>query len=77
VKALVGLQAWDAITYDQAIVNHLSTLVTSIMTVINTYGYDGVDIDWEPDDGFVANPTSGANMIAFAQALRAASGVRF
>jgi chitinase len=41
-------------TYDMAgaITNHLATLVTNVMSTVNTYGYDGVDIDMEGDYDF-------------------------
>ena len=73
VKVLSCLAAnGPATNFDQAIGNHLSTLVTNIMTVVNTYGYDGVDIDWE---GEAFNGTqSGTDMINFAAALRTALG---
>jgi GH18 family chitinase len=72
-KVLVCLAADNVATdFDQAVENHLSTLVTNIMTVVNAYGYDGVDIDWE---GEAFNGTkSGTNMINFAAALRTALG---
>ena len=77
VKALVLLGQPGLLGHttnlDQAITNQLSTLVASIMTVVNTYGYDGVDIDWEP---FVA-ATSGAHMKSLAAALRTALGSKF
>jgi chitinase len=73
VKVLVGLQG----DFGQAIANQLSTFVANIMTVVNTYGYDGVDIDWELDyPGFAGDPTSAANMTTFAHALRTALGNR-
>ena len=75
VKVLLALaNPWNgpATNFQQAVTNHLSALVTNIMTVVNTYGYDGVDIDWEP---FNASK-NGSAMTALAQALRLALGSR-
>lgn len=33
--------------FGNAVTGNLSLLVTNIMSTVNTYGYDGVDIDWE------------------------------
>ena len=57
-------------TLQQAVSSNLSALVANIMTVVSTYGYDGVDIDWEPFDP----GTNGAAMTSLAAALRAALG---
>jgi chitinase len=72
------LQA-NAVTanFDSAVENYLSAFVSNIMTVVNTYGYDGVDIDWEPDSngwGFVGDTTAAENMTALGSALRTALG---
>ncbi|MES2367488.1 MAG: glycosyl hydrolase family 18 protein, partial [Pseudomonadota bacterium] len=45
VKILLGLAQGD---YTGA-VSHLSTFVANIMALVNQYGYDGVDLDWEPN----------------------------
>jgi len=77
VKALICLEANGPQTvFNQAIEDNLSVLVSNIMTVVNTYGYDGVDIDWEPvsTGGFDNDATSAADMKTFAQALRTALG---
>lgn len=63
----------ETTNFSQAVSGHLSTLVNSIMTVVNTYGYDGVDVDWEP---FSASSTDGTEMATFAAALRTALGNR-
>ena len=57
--------------YHQAIAGHLATLVSSILTAVNTYGYDGVDLDWEPFD---SGGSDGTDMAALAPALRTALG---
>src|ERR1039458_8765584 len=73
----MGLQDWSGThtNFNSAIENHLSAFVANVMTVVSTYGFDGVDIDWEPlPDGFVHDATSAANMTTFAHALRTALG---
>jgi chitinase len=74
VKVLMCLQAEDQTNFDQAIANHLSTFVANIMTVVNTYGYDGVDINWEPYPLFTNSATSAAHTNALSAALRTALG---
>ena len=55
VKVLLGIgQAYwlGQTTYFQlAATNSRTTLVTNILNFVNAYGYDGVDIDWEPFTG--------------------------
>jgi GH18 family chitinase len=73
VKVLLNIgQIWGGpgTQIQQAVSSNLSALVTNIMTVVNAYGYDGVDIDWEP---FVPS-TNGGAMTALAQALRTGLG---
>lgn len=62
VKVLLGLAAADMTT---AVGSHLSAFVTNIMALVNTYGYDGVDIDWEGGT---------LNIAALGPALRTALG---
>jgi len=70
VKALVGLVQYTPTNFDRGVTSHLSAFVNNIMTVVDTYGFDGVDIDWEP---FVPS-TSGSSMAALAAALRTSLG---
>jgi PKD repeat protein len=42
---IAGIQSGMA----SAVTYHLSTLVNNIISQVDTYGYDGVDIDWEVD----------------------------
>lgn len=53
VKVILGLDnttgtAWTGCTNG----TNLSTCVTNIMELVNTYGYDGVDVDWEQSINF-------------------------
>ncbi len=76
VKVLLGLIEADwaggANTMQPAVTNKLSTLVANVMSAVNSYGFDGVDIDWEPFN----SSTSGAALKQLAGALRAALGTK-
>src|SRR5437762_1710520 len=50
-----------------AVANYRAALVSNIMSVVNQYGYDGVDIDWEG---------AAPNFAQFAPDLRAQLGIR-
>jgi chitinase len=53
VKVLFDVQdtgSFQSGDFGDAVTNNPATLVTNIMSVVNTYGYDGVDIDWEKGD---------------------------
>jgi hypothetical protein len=71
VKVLVGLEqaSWLGKTTNlqQAVSSHLAELVSNVVSLVNTYQFDGVDIDWEPFD----ISTNGSAMITFLAALRA------
>lgn len=45
-------QEWwvDATTFEAAATNRRARLVENVMSVVDTYGFDGLDIDWEPFD---------------------------
>ncbi len=60
VKIILGLAQGD---YSSA-VTHRPAFVNNIMALVNQYGYDGVDLDWEP------NP----NVAQLGQDLRSALG---
>lgn len=45
-----------------------ATFIKNVVDFCNTYGYDGVDLDWE----FPANPTERANLTILVTELRAA-----
>jgi len=47
---------------------HRSAFVSHLLADVDAYGYDGIDLDWEPLEG----ATDKANLKALAQALRAA-----
>jgi hypothetical protein len=55
--------------FNGAITNNLSGFVANIMNVVNTYGFDGVDLDWESN----FNQSSNTQLIS---ALRAQLGTR-
>ncbi len=63
VKIILGLAQGD---YTGA-VSHLSTFVSNIMALVNQYGYDGVDLDWEKGQ---------INVAQLAQNLRTALGTK-
>ncbi len=74
VKAILDVFQLSAVYYPPggdfagACANYRSTLVNSIMNVVNSYGYDGVNINWEPFN----TSTNGAAMTALLTDLRAA-----
>jgi chitinase len=76
VKAILGLGQpyWRGETnnFQSAITSNLSGLVNNVMNVVNTYGFDGVDIDWEP----FSDSGNGPAMRNLAAALRAALGTK-
>jgi len=47
---------------------HRNAFVANLLADVDAYGYDGLDLDWEPLDG----DTDKANLKALAQALRTA-----
>jgi chitinase len=49
-----------------AVKNHKSLLVSNLVTVMNTYGYDGFDLDWEENVDYT-------DFVSFAQALKEAA----
>jgi chitinase len=51
---------------EQAVVKNRANLRDNIIKLVNTYGYDGVDINWEPFDP----RTNGGAMRSFARDLR-------
>ena len=53
--------------FSDAVTNNQSKLITNIMSTLTTYGYDGVDIDWETN-------WSGSSATTFFNALRTALG---
>lgn len=70
VKAILGIgqQYWSGQTtnFQSAITGNRAKLVDKIMDTVKAYGFDGVDLDWEP-----FNPsTNGRTMDEFAADLR-------
>jgi chitinase len=53
-----GNGAWAGATNS----TNLSTFITNIMAQVNTYGFDGVELDWEGADAF--NLSQATNMIS-------------
>jgi chitinase len=76
VKAILGViqPYWlgQRTNFQQAATSNRAALVDNIMRVADTYGFDGVDLDWEP-----FNPASdGPAMNALAADLKARLGTR-
>lgn len=69
-------QAFSIMTSSQG---NRARFISGLMQFINTYGFDGVDLDWEypgaDDRGGVAADT--ANYVSFAQELRATFGSKY
>ena len=76
VKVLLGVVQpyWlgQTANFQQNAANNRAAFVSNIMSVVNTYGYDGVDLDWEPFDP----GSNGAAMRSLATDLRANLGSR-
>jgi hypothetical protein len=76
VKVILGLvnPYWigQSGNLPSAAANYRAALVSNVMNVVNTYGYDGVDIDWEP----LNVSTDGANFKALAADLKAQLGAK-
>jgi chitinase len=74
VKTLLGIAQpyWlgQTTNLQSAITTNRSTLVSNIMKVVDTYDFDGVDIDWEPFNP----PVNGKAMEAFVTDLRSRLG---
>ena len=62
VKVLLDLSDGTISNFQSAIANHSSSFVTNIMNVVNTYGYDGVTIDWESGINFSSMATLVSNL---------------
>lgn len=66
-------QAWwsgDQESFELAATYNRETLVSNVIDVVDTYGFDGVDIDWEPFDA----GTQGQVLLSLAADLRARLG---
>jgi GH18 family chitinase len=75
VKVLLSIMSgWSARDdFADAANNNMATFVGNIVSAVNTYGYDGVDIDWENTASSTINWTSMTTLISD---LRAALGTK-
>jgi hypothetical protein len=53
-KALFMINGTDANFTSATNSSNLSRFVSQIVSVVNTYGYDGVEIDWEPPSSYTS-----------------------
>lgn len=67
VSAIMCVTDQGNTNFAAAVANHQSLLVTNIMSKFTSYGFDGVDIDWEAAINFT-------NMASFVSAMRTALG---
>jgi len=66
-KAVLQLGGEDQGTnISSAIINHQALFISNLVNVMNTYGYDGFDLDWEDNINYT-------QFVSFAQALRKAA----
>lgn len=80
IKLSIG--GWDGSKFFSDAVStpaNTATFISNIMRVVNTYGVDGVDIDWEYPGvqgagGNIVSPADTTNFLAFLQQLRASLG---
>jgi chitinase len=71
VKVLMMVATWtDPTDWGDSTGKNLTSFVNNIMNLVNTYGFDGVDLDWEGDFGS-AYYTNMANLVG---ALRLSLG---
>ncbi|KAM0788680.1 hypothetical protein ACM66B_002777 [Microbotryomycetes sp. NB124-2] len=80
-KVLIAIGGWSSSQYfsDAVLSQNRATFVANIVKMVNKYGVDGVDIDWEYPgtqgaDGNVVRSVDTANFLLFLQALRKALG---
>jgi chitinase len=66
-KALLQLGGWEnGANIASAIQNNQSLFISNLLNVMNTYGYDGFDLDWEDSINYT-------QFVSFAHALRTAA----
>ena len=70
-KAIWGTGGWQADYTSHMTGTGKTNSINSIMGYMNTYGFDGVDIDWEPVPGAQRD-----NYVAYMRDLKAALGVK-
>jgi chitinase len=73
VKVLVGLEQayWlgGPNQVQQAVTNHLGEFVNNVVNLVDTYGFDGVDIDWEPFEPAANGPAMNTLLAALRSRL--------
>ena len=69
VKVLLVVNNASGELYSKAISHDIDKLVKQIMTVVRTYGYDGIDVDWE-------NSVNWSQMELLLSSLRKSMGSR-
>lgn len=71
VKALLNLTDIEGGSdFNGAVNNNLGSLVANIASMVNAYGFDGIDVDWEK----TIQSTSQSRVTSFFSALRSALG---
>ncbi len=75
-KVLLDIWTGNKANWRSATSLHMTEFVSNIMSVVNTYGYDGVDLDWEPLESGVGSPTNGQLMASLSANLKAQLGSR-
>ncbi|KAF8514622.1 glycoside hydrolase superfamily [Gautieria morchelliformis] len=80
-KVALSIGGWGGSTsFSQAVSSsgNRTTFVNACVDAVNTYGLDGIDIDWEypnlPGAGNPFSPSDAANLLSFFTQLRAALG---
>ncbi|THH29871.1 hypothetical protein EUX98_g4306 [Antrodiella citrinella] len=79
-KIVLSIGGWDGSYWFSQVMSsgNRSAFVNAAVSAVNTYGLDGIDIDWEyPNESGAGNPYSSAdaaNLLSFFTSLRSALG---
>jgi len=79
-KIVLSIGGWGGSYWFSQVMSsgNRSTFVNAAVSAVNTYGLDGIDIDWEyPNESGAGNPFSSAdaaNLLSFFTSLRSALG---